>query len=545
MQNHFYRIAAVVCTLSLFVGLGDMRAESEAVEPPLGLAVLAPQTEQYGLIEFSIALPRQYANPFDPGQVDLTLVIRTPAGQTCRLPAFWAQQYERRMVPKSGRAAAWMYPLGQPAWKARFAPVEVGPYRVVAELRDGDGLAKSAEVEFRCTKSECPGFVRVSRQDPRFFEFANGLPYFPIGQNLSFIGESQYVTLPKAEEIFQQLSSNGANWLRIWTCCHDWALAIEARKSAWGRSWDWHPPIVPLPRAEESGRKCLQLTDGKGANLSVAPTHFVALRPRTEYTLTGRIKTEPENRVQVSIGRHELKTPITSGSSGQWQTFRLDFTTGADEFWLGRTTVQLQGRGAAWLDALSLRETSGGPELLWEADVNRNVRGFYNPVDCFMLDQIVASAQQHRIYLQLCLLTRDLYMSSLQDEQTIEYQRAIDDAKQFMRYAVARWGYSTAVVTWEYFNEQDPNLPTDRFYEELGEYLERIDIYGHLRSTSTWHPSPRNWRHSHLDIVDTHFYLRPIPNRKYVDEVAAALGNATEIRRRGIRKPALIAENSD
>ena len=58
MQNHSYRIETVVCTLSLFFCLGDMRAESEAVDPPLGLAVLAPQTEQYGLIEFSIAPPR-------------------------------------------------------------------------------------------------------------------------------------------------------------------------------------------------------------------------------------------------------------------------------------------------------------------------------------------------------------------------------------------------------------------------------------------------------------------------------------------------------
>ena len=204
--------------------------------------------------------------------------------------------------------------------------------------------------------------------------------------------------------------------------------------------------------------------------------------------------------------------------------------------------MQLQGEGAAWLDALSLKETSGGPELLWEADVNRNVRGFYNPVDCFMLDQIVASAQQHGIYLQLCLLTRDLYMDSLQDEEDSEYQRAIDDAKKVLRYAVARWGYSTAVVAWEYFNEQNPGLPTNRFYQELGEYLRRIDIYHHLRSTSTWHPSPRDWQHSELDIADTHFYLRPVPDREYVDEVAAALGNAAELRRSAVRKPVLIGE---
>ena len=39
-----------------------------------------------------------------------------------------------------------------------------------------------------------------------------------------------------------------------------------------------------------------------------------------------------------------------------------------------------------------------------------------------------------------------------------KYEQAIKDAKNLLRYAVARWGYSTAVVGWEYFNEQDPGL---------------------------------------------------------------------------------------
>ena len=87
---------------------------------------------------------------------------------------------------------------------------------------------------------------------------------------------------------------------------------------------------------------------------------------------------------------------------------------------------------------MSLKEAAGSPELLWEADVNRKERGFYNPVDCYMLDEVIASAQQRGIYLQLCLITRDLYMNSLKDERSDEYQLAIDDAKNLLRYVVAR-----------------------------------------------------------------------------------------------------------
>jgi hypothetical protein len=268
----------------------------------------------------------------------------------------------------------------------------------------------------------------------------------------------------------------------------------------------------------------------------------VALRPGTRYVLSGRILTEPRTRVQVTTGRHRLETPVSSGPERAWREFALPFTTGEDEYWLGRTTLARDGDGSAWADALSLREAEGGPELLWEAEVNRDQRGFYNPVDCFMLDQVVAAAEQRGIYLQLCLLTRDLYMQDLKDDESGAYQQAIDDAKNLLRYVVARYGYSTAVASWEYFNEQDPGLPTQRFYRELGVYLEQVDVYHHLRSTSTWHPSPRDWRHPQLDVADTHFYLRPAPDRKYADEVEAALGNAAELREEARGKPALIAE---
>ena len=299
---------------------------------------------------------------------------------------------------------------------------------------------------------------------------------------------------------------------------------------------------MALPGAEATGQKCVRLIEGAGADLTVSPSHSVALRPEMKYVLSGRVKTDSQSHVEVTTGRHRLEAPVTSGLNGDWRTFRLEFMTGGDEYWLGRTALHLEGGGAAWVDALSLKEAGGGPELLWEADVNREERGFYNPVDCFMLDQVVESAQRRGIYLQLCLITRDLYMNSLKDEQSDEYQQAIDNAKNLLRYVVARYGYSTAVVSWEYFNEQDPGLPTNRFYRELGDYLHQIDIYHHLRSTSTWHPSPRDWQHPQLDVADTHFYLRSVPGRKYADEVEAVLGNAAELRQHAAGKPALISE---
>ena len=153
----------------------------------------------------------------------------------------------------------------------------------------------------------------MSRTDPRFFEFSDGQSFFPIGQNLAFIGEQQHVTVSKAEEIFAKLGDNGANYLRIWTCCDDWALAIEARKSAWGRSWDWHPPIVPAPDWGEKMHQCLKLS-GPHPTLNVNPSHPVALRPNTRYTIAGRIRVEDGAtlRWEVQHTRDDKPVPTTA-----------------------------------------------------------------------------------------------------------------------------------------------------------------------------------------------------------------------------------------
>ena len=168
--------------------------------------------------------------------------------------------------------------------------------------------------------------------------------------------------------------------------------------------------------------------------------------------------------------------------------------------------------------------------------------GSYNPTDCFMLDRLIESAEQHGIYLQLCLITRDLYMGSLKDATSPEYEQAIRHARNLLRYAVARWGYSTSVAAWEYFNEIDPNLPTDRFYSELGETLAKIDCYRHLRTTSAWGPSVKDCRHRELDVAEVHFYLRPAEKERIPDEVAAVLDRARFLRQHAPAKPVLIGE---
>lgn len=526
---------ALLCSL-LAPGLAVVVAalpNSHAADaaPPLRLMSSALEVRCFEVLEFRLHGVGTSPDPFDPAIVDAAVVFSS-AGQTSRVPAFFAQDYERRRV--DGRD--WFYPRGAPGWKVRFAPTQPGEFTAVAEVRDAHGTRRSEPVRFTALPPRRPGFLRVSRRDPRWLEFSDGTPFFAIGQNLAFIGSQQYFTLSRAEEAFARLATNGANYLRVWTCCGDWALAIEAPKSAWGRSWEGRAPVVPMPG--EPSRRCVLLTN---AVTPVRPSHDVALRPATAYRVTGRLRAAAGVAVRLEV-QGTTSPSLAPAEPDTWAPFRHEFTTGPADHWLSGMQFRRDGPGEAWLADLSLQEVGGGPELLWEADVNRPVRGWYNPLDCFWLDELLTAAQRHGLYLQLCLLTRDLYMWALQDPNSAAYDQAIADARKTLRYAVARWGAFTSVAAWEYWNEMDPRLPTDRFYTELGEFLERADPWQHLRSTSTWGPSPKDCRHPKLDLADVHFYYRPADHARLRDEVEGILDRARWLREQAPAKPALQGE---
>jgi hypothetical protein len=289
-------ILATLATIGLCAGVcaGQRRIGLEAPSKTVG---------KYQKLELLIKVDGRYNNPFDPNEVDITVLLKTPSNEQIAIPAFYCQNYERRDFEQRPKTVSWLYPLGQGIWKARFAPMEVGIYSAVAKLKDNSGTVQSESVRFECVPSSRKGFLHISRKDPRFLEFTEGAPFFAIGQNLAFIGEEQYVNLAKAEDIFGKLSRNGANFLRIWTCCEDWAMAIEAKKSAWDRSWSRTAQIVPITGSEKEPRprKCVKIEGGDGASVTVSPSHPVALRPKTRDILTGQFSTDVSAGLLIAV----------------------------------------------------------------------------------------------------------------------------------------------------------------------------------------------------------------------------------------------------
>jgi len=135
----------------------------------------APSVETgiYEKLELLIRVNRRYNNPFDPEEVDMAVVLKTPGGGQMTLPAFYCQDYERRKLNQGRSRANWYYPVGNGTWKARFAPMRTGSYFATARLKDKTGTIQSESIRFDCVSSSRKGFLRVCEKDPRFMELSS------------------------------------------------------------------------------------------------------------------------------------------------------------------------------------------------------------------------------------------------------------------------------------------------------------------------------------------------------------------------------------
>jgi hypothetical protein len=147
-----------------------------------------------------------------------------PAGNVAARPIFEHQPAEFRYDQHGYEE---LLPVGERVKMVRFTPVMAGVYHYEA-LR---GDQPVVEGTFTCTPSDHPGYVEISRKDPRYFAFSNGEPYCAIGVNLCapptyplpqgmdhFEVGSKSATLGLREyrRWFRLMAENGGNFTRIW-----------------------------------------------------------------------------------------------------------------------------------------------------------------------------------------------------------------------------------------------------------------------------------------------------------------------------------------
>lgn len=202
-----------------------MSSEAVAV---VGLEALSPAPLQvWRVSEFRVVgVPLAAGeNPFDPDQIAVDVVFAGPSGRELRLPAFWYQGYQRRLVtaevkgkdgvsrPQEAEALA---AEGEPGWRVRFAPLEAGVQAVRIEVSTrGQAAAASAvsPLEARPAPPGARGYVRVNPAATRYFMTADGQPLVLLGECCCWHGRRGTFDY---DDWFADYPPNGMNCTRLW-----------------------------------------------------------------------------------------------------------------------------------------------------------------------------------------------------------------------------------------------------------------------------------------------------------------------------------------
>lgn len=195
---------------------------------------------KYETYEVQFRLDQTFENPFDPEQVSVTAEITPSSGKGWTVFGFFTQDYRREAVDGLERLTA----EGRPYWAVRIVPREEGKhtYRLVIKTPNHRTVLKPRN--FAVSTSGRKGYVRVSRKDPKYWEFENGDFFYPVGHSVHASYDEHYHTMQKREkpvrdrrtlfydEAFGKMGAAGETFTEIWMC--PWWMELE---------WisDWHP----------------------------------------------------------------------------------------------------------------------------------------------------------------------------------------------------------------------------------------------------------------------------------------------------------------
>ncbi len=170
----------------------------------------------YELMVFPLNLKGTYNNPFNPEDINVQAVFTTPSGITEAITAFYQQDFDAVAI---GNEEEILLPKASNPWSLYYRPRETGKYKFHFLAQDRNKMIRTKDEEFEVVKSNNKGFLRVSKYDPRFFEFDNGESYFGIGPsgwardtNYIFGGNPRWISTRLLDEFYKRKSEAGSNY---------------------------------------------------------------------------------------------------------------------------------------------------------------------------------------------------------------------------------------------------------------------------------------------------------------------------------------------
>jgi len=424
-------------------------------------------------------------------------------GTIYKVPAFYFQNFDNN-YSDANRSSDWIYPKDEYNWKARFSPNTDGTWRYRIIVTDSSGTIASTEDSFSATTSQNKGFVSVSNNDPRYFEFSNGDLFTSLGYNdtANYIGQTN--TIKKVQNIFPSLNQDGVQMLRFWLT--PWSI--------YGAGWQpWrshlgnylnggYMPASPLStdladlaneqefsfKLEKTNTPCIFFGwENSNPSLVVNQNYKVGIRYRIDamgapidssnpYGLTVKEGNWLWNNTTKECDGGNLISGYEIQSNTDWQTSEWTYNFGNTDS-LPDLYMSLDNVNSAtvYIGEIWVREELAGgglgPNIIYKPSPDYHT--YVDQRGSFVFDKVLDEAQINNIFLKTVLLEKNDYIFNKIDANG-NFNFAFGNAnfyaspntkvrwlhKAWWRYVQARWGYSTNIHTWELLNEgTDANGP--------------------------------------------------------------------------------------
>jgi PKD repeat protein len=472
--------------------------------------------------------------------VSVTGIFKTPSGKILEQPAFYYQ--EAAAIPCGDRQC--YQRTNQNKWMLRFAPQELGDYQVEIFAQDASGTVRIPVEGFKAVPSKSKGFVQISKQDPRYFEYSDGELFWPMG--------------PANGSNYQAYKETGLNLERPWMAgmgaySTNFARWISSAKEMGNEGFDSNLIFTQRYPGHELSQ-LLSYPDGNRIWIgwSTGEKFRPMFRAGQEYQVLLRLKTEnisgpvdpesphglmlkkhgwPSDTFEISMRDQPALIPPVSHNA-DWHTIVARFTASeqdADNIRSPYLTLYLDNvsSGLVYIDHFSIREVLPDHSLGRELMINcsADLHKYVEPGPAAYFDWQVEQGEQNgvhfkyvvhdkRDWIQNHLNKYGLFVNSGDGYYQNSDTRARWLLEQWWRYLIARWGYSTAIHSWELNNEGPPN---DRAHfqtaQDFAVFMHKYDSHPHLTTTSFWSDwVPELWsdreNYPALDYANIHEYIQ-------------------------------------
>ncbi|OGV95559.1 hypothetical protein A2W24_06705 [Microgenomates group bacterium RBG_16_45_19] len=499
-------------------------------------------------------------------------------------PAFYFQDFLYQRLP-SGSGTDWYYPTNNFSWKVRFAPTNHGNWQFRLTATDSTGTITTTPQSFTATDSDSHGFIKVAANDHRYFEFEDGT-YFPaLGYNMNY-NHVDWLNPTNNAANFQAMAQNGIQLARIWLSQWSifgshWSPWRDFASNSTDPPWTW---LVYDPQPNPQTEFAFHVSSNPIRCFSYGlNTPHPPVKPNTDYRLTLNYKTMglsgpavPGNYGLVIKLMNDIReidsqthqtnctlptegqiiTPYISTNTGDWQPLQVTYHTGATQSFLPLIAFVLENvtAGSAHIRYLELKEDLGGgefgPNVIAKPSLDSH--RYFDQRNSFAFDQVINLAQQYGVYLRPVTLDwreeildhfdwyglytgNDLDAYLYGPDEVTQFNRSRWLQQQWWRYLQARWGYATAIHSWEYVNEGTPGSEHAHAANAMGFYFEQFSLNQHLTATSTWNQGSSTagfWgltNFPYIDFADIHRYIRQdtMPSQFYDAAEASLNASAT------------------